>query len=265
MFRSAWLLPLVALLVVAAGGSARAEFVDVELVLAVDVSGSIDSEEANLQRRGYAAAITNPLVVSAIQGGATGRIALTYFEWADDGYQETIVGWQRIDSQASAQVFAAGLASAPALNARRTSIGDALLFAASRFDNNGFEGARLVIDISGDGPNNSGGPVNAARDRVVARGVTINGLPVINNRPNEFGLPTIEDLDLYYAECVVGGPGAFYVVANSFDDFADAILRKMLLEIAGATPPPPLLVQASGRPDIDCLIGERRHRERFGR
>ncbi len=243
---------------------ARSQVVDLELVLAVDVSGSIDSEEANLQRQGYAAAVTNPLVVGAIQGGATGRIALTYIEWADDGYQETIVGWRQIDSLASAQAFAAALAGPPALNTRRTSIGDALLFAAARFEGNGFDGGRQVIDISGDGPNNNGGRVDFARDRVVASGITINGLPVINDRPNEFGLPSIEDLDRYYAECVVGGPGSFFIVADGFEDFAQAILRKMLLEIAGTPPERPLLLRVAGTPAADCTVGERRHRERFG-
>lgn len=251
-------------LLLTAAAPARAQVVDLELVLAVDVSGSIDSEEANLQRQGYAAAVANPLVVSAIQGGATGRIALTYLEWADDGYQQIIVGWRQIDSLASARAFAAALAGPPSLNARRTSIGDALLFAARRFDGNGFDGGRQVIDISGDGPNNSGGRVDLARDRVVASGITINGLPVINDRPNQFGLPSIDDLDRYYAECVVGGPGAFFIVANSFDDFADAILRKMLLEIAGTPPEPPLLLQVADRSAGDCTVGERRHRERFG-
>lgn len=243
--------------------AARSQIVDLELVLAVDVSGSIDSQEANLQRQGYVAAVTNPLVISAIQSGATGRIALTYVEWADK-HQQTIVDWQLIDSLASAQAFAAGLAGPTALIARRTSIGDALLFAAARFDGNGFEGVRQVIDISGDGPNNSGGRVDFARDRVVARGITINGLPVVNDRPNEFGLPSIDELDRYYAGCVVGGPGAFFIVAESFRDFADAILRKMLLEIAGTSPGRPLLLLAAGLPAADCTVGERRQREHFG-
>ena len=242
---------------------AHAEVVDLELVLAVDVSGSIDSEEANLQRQGYVAAITNPLVLSAIQSGATGRIALTYLEWADDGYQETIVDWQQVDSLSSAQAFAAKLASPPSINARRTSIGSALLFAANKFNGNGFEGVRRVIDVSGDGPNNSGGRVDQARDAVVAAGITINGLPVINNRRNEFGLQVMEDLDRYYADCVVGGPGAFFVVARSFDDFAEAILRKMLLEIAGGRPKARLW-NASSHAAIDCTVGERRHQEHFG-
>ncbi len=240
-----------------------AEVVDLELVLAVDVSGSIDSEEANLQRQGYAAAITNPLVVNAIEGGPTGRIALTYIEWADGTHQETIVEWQRVDSLGSAQAFAAALAKPPSINARRTAIGEAVLFAAAKFDGNGFDGVRRVIDVSGDGPNNSGQPVDQARDAVVSRGITINGLPVINDRRNEFGLQSMADLDRYYAECVVGGPGAFYVVANSFDDFADAILRKMLLEIAGRPPEPRLWYAASTEP-MDCAVGERRHREHFG-
>ena len=246
-----------------AAAPARSQLVDLELVLAVDVSGSIDSQEANLQRQGYVAAITNPLVISAIRSGATGRIALTYVEWAD-GYQETIVDWRQIDSLASAQAFAAALAGPPALNARRTSIGDALLFAAARFEGNGFDGGRRVIDVSGDGPNNSGRRVDWARNRVTARDITINGLPVINDRPNEFGLPSIEDLDRYYAECVVGGPGSFFIVAESFQDFANAILRKMLLEIAGIPPERPLLLHATGLPAADCTVGERRHRERFG-
>ena len=212
--------------------------VDLELVLAVDISGSIDPEEAQLQRDGYVAALTDPALLKAIQGGFLGRIAATYVEWAGAEISVTVANWTVIEDERSARNFAATIARAPAHTALWTSIRNAIEFALPQFESNKFQGTRRVIDISGDGPNNKGGLVTVARDRAIAMGVTINGLPIVNNRPSPFGWPAMKDLDLYYGNCVIGGPGAFYIVANSFTDFARAIRKKLILEIAGRTPPP---------------------------
>ena len=207
--------------------------VDIELVLAIDVSGSIDPEEAKLQRQGYVTALTHPKIVDAISRGFLGRIAVTYFEWAGADYRRPIAKWATIQDQASAQAFADSLSEAEISIGRRTSISGAIQYAMPLFDDNGYEGTRRVIDISGDGANNSGALVDVA----VERGITINGLPIVNDRPNRFGFPQLKDLDEYYFHCVVGGTGAFIVVAHGFDSFAQAIHRKLILEIAGLKPP----------------------------
>ena len=217
----------------AAQGAPRPVPVDLELVLAIDVSGSIDQEEAQLQRQGYVDAITDPEIIRAIKGGILGRIAVTYFEWAGEGYQDRVVDWAVIDGEETARAFAAKLAAAPVGTGPWTSISDALDFGARLFPNNGFQGTRRIIDISGDGPNNTGPPVVPARDRAVAQGITINGLPIINDRPTFNRMP-MPNLDLYYRNCVIGGRGAFIVVAETFRTFARAIRRKMILEIADA-------------------------------
>jgi hypothetical protein len=214
--------------------------VDLELVLAVDVSGSIDAEEARQQREGYVAAIADPAVVQAIQAGSERRIAVAYVEWADSDDQRVLVGWTPIEDEASAQRFAGALAEAPARGGLWTSISGAVDFAVPLFDGNGFAGERRVIDVSGDGPNNRGRPVTAARDAAVAGGIVINGLPILNDRPQPFSLPTpVEiELDRYYIDNVIGGPGAFVVPAQNFADFRSAILQKLVREIArdGARP-----------------------------
>ncbi|MEE8445980.1 MAG: DUF1194 domain-containing protein [Alphaproteobacteria bacterium] len=206
--------------------------VDLELVLAIDISGSIDEEEARLQRQGYIDAITDPEIIRAIRGGILRRIAVTYFEWSGDGYQDPVIGWTLIDGLETARAFAAELDSAPLGTGPWTSISDAIDFGARLFAGNGFEGTRRIIDISGDGPNNTGGPVTPARDQAVASGLTINGLPIMNDRPTFSRIP-MPNLDLYYRHCVIGGRGAFIVVAKDFRTFARAIRRKMILEIAG--------------------------------
>lgn len=226
--------------------------VDLELVLAIDVSGSIDAEEARLQRQGYVDAIADPEVVRAIRSGILGRIAVTYFEWAGDGWQTPVMGWTLIDGPETAQAFAQRLSSAPIGSGPWTSISDAIRFAAPLFDGNAYEGSRRIVDISGDGPNNMGGLVTLARDAAVAQRITINGLPIMNDRPN-LSRPPMPNLDLYYENCVIGGPGAFIVVAHGFASFARAIRRKLILEIAGLSPPAhghtiPGLAQAAGPP-----------------
>jgi hypothetical protein len=213
--------------------------VDLELVLGVDVSGSIDTEHAYLQRSGYARALTDRRVVEAIQSSSFGRIALTYVEWADDSLQRTVVDWQVIDGLASAKDFARRLGGAPTVTEARTSISALIDYCVPLFANNGFEGARQVIDVSGDGENNVGRAVTLARDAAVNAGVTINGLPIIR----EGLLPWDEDrdrrrnLDTYYRDSVIGGPGAFVVVVKDYNGFAEAIISKLLKEIAELPPP----------------------------
>ncbi len=238
-------------------GPAASEPVDLELVLAVDVSGSVDPEEARLQRDGYVAALSDPDVIRAIRQGMLGRIAVTYVEWAGAETAYTVVEWGLIKDDESARDFANKIANAPLQTALWTSISNAIEYALPRFKNNGFEGTRRVIDISGDGPNNQGGLVTQRRDLAVAAGITINGLPIVNDRASPFGWPALPNLDLYYANCVIGGPGAFYVVANSFKDFARAVRKKLILEIAKGSPHERLF-RAAARTPPPCDIGERR-------
>jgi len=206
--------------------------VDLELVLAVDISRSIDEEEAQMQRAGYRAALTDPEVMQAIQAGMLGRIALTYVEWAGEGAQQVIIPWTLIGTDQDAQGFADLLAQAPIRFAMWTAIGDAIDFSAALFEANGFDGTRRVIDVSGDGPSNNGPRIDQARDRAVDAGITINGLPILNDRPSPGGFPGVANLDLYYSDCVIGGPGAFIVPAEGFEAFGRAIRSKLLLEIA---------------------------------
>jgi len=210
--------------------------VDLELALAVDVSRSIDASEARLQRLGYIAAFRDPDVIHAIRAGMLGRIAVTYFEWAGVDYPDVVVGWTIIDDSASAFAFAEELGRTTPNTARRTSISRAIEFALPLFDGNGFEGTRRVVDVSGDGPNNWGRLVTIARNEAVAEGVTVNGLPILDDGGGMFSNFNIPDLDLYYRDCVIGGPGAFVVVAADFSDFARAVRRKLILEIAGHKP-----------------------------
>ena len=257
------LLILVALLTVAAGPATAAEPlipVDLELVLAVDVSGSIDDEEALLQREGYINAFRHPDVLRAIQGGFLRRIAVSYYEWAGFGHIRIIADWAVVEDSRTALAFADSLTRDLPQTARRTAISAAIEFAVPYFERNGFEGTRRVIDISGDGPNNWGTPVIIARDKAVAAGVTINGLPIVNGREGPSGWPQDPDLDLYYRDCVIGGPGAFIVVANSFEDFAAAIRRKLILEIAGREPPI-RIEPVAARTAPPCDIGEQRWRD----
>ena len=213
---------------------ARAEqiAVDLELVLAVDVSGSVDRDEAALQRQGYLAALVHPKVVQAIRSGPLGRIALAYVEWAGDRYQRTAVDWGMVEDESSAQAFAAALAASPITSERWTSISAGIDYAVNLLETNPFAGSRRVIDVSGDGYNNSGRPVTAARDEAVEKGITINGLPILNDRPGPGGWPPAVDLDKYYEANVIGGAGSFLVPAQSFETFAEAILKKLILEIA---------------------------------
>lgn len=218
--------------------AARADLlpVDLELVMAVDVSGSIDAEELQMQREGYIAAFADSEVVRAITRGVLGRIAVAYTEWGSYGHQRLVVDWMLIKDRETANAFSAALAAAPIRGGVGTSISGAIEFALPMFGHNGYEGTRKVIDISGDGPNNSGGLVTQARDRAAAAGVAINGLPIINDRPNRMHFPSLPDLDKYYEGCVITGEGSFVIVAGNFEAFGEAIRRKLILEIAGLQP-----------------------------
>lgn len=233
--------------------------VDVELALAVDVSLSMSVEELEIQRDGYASALTDPLVLAAIADGVHGKIAVTYFEWAGEGTQRVIIPWTLISDRKGAEAISSVLTALPPRLARRTSISGAIEFAASQFTDNGFRGLKRVIDISGDGPNNMGPPVETARDVATSTGITINGLPLMTNGGlvSAFNIP---DLDVFYTECVIGGPGSFMMPVNEWSQFPEAIRRKLVLELARSDEAEsdlaPLLRVAAREP-YDCLIGER--------
>src|SRR5690606_30955848 len=247
----------------------RVANVDIELILAVDISGSIDPDEARLQRDGYARAIADPAVVKAIRSGVHGRIAVSYFEWADAMTQGSLVEWMLISDQASAEAVARRLLEHPIRTARRTSISGAIQYAIPIFGSGEYRAARRALDLSGDGPNNDGPRVDLVRDQALAAGIVINGLPIMNGRVNTWGFPVLEDLDLYYEGCVIGGPGSFVVVAESFDTFFEAVRRKLILEIASAPHVPPawqqggpvIRAQSASRYARGCDIGERQSNE----
>ena len=225
----------------AAAGAAAAPFVrtaraeeavDVSLVLAVDVSRSIDEDEARLQREGYRLAVADAVVVAAIRGGMIGAIGLAYVEWAGIEYQRTILPWRRIAGQADADAWAQELAEAPRMSLSWTSISGAIRHSRAVMAECPWEATRKVIDVSGDGVNNSGPPADRERDAAVAEGITINGLPIINDRPTFGRLPPVP-LDDYFRENVIGGDGCFMIVAEDFESFGQAVKRKLIREIAG--------------------------------
>lgn len=233
--------------------------VDLELVLAVDVSYSMDTEEQALQREGYATAVVSREFLDALRLGPIGRIAVEYVEWAGDGEQKVVVDWRVIDGPQTAKAFADAVLGAPLRRVYRTSISSALLFSADQFDLNGYKGLRRVIDVSGDGVNNQGPPVALARDAVVERGITVNGLPLLLKRAASSALD-VPELDVYYEDCVIGGPGAFVIPVQRMEEFARAIKTKLVMEVAGVVPPPgPGLVQraAAPQPRVSCTIGEK--------
>lgn len=231
--------------------------VDLELVLAVDISGSMDPDEQDLQRAGYVAALRHPDVAEAVKAGPLGRIAITYFEWAGPDAYRVAVPWTVIDGATSFDAFAAKVAAAPINRMRGTSISTALFVSRDLFKDNPFTGERLVVDVSGDGPNNMGPPVLNARDILVSEGIVINGLPImLKQGGGNFG--SINDLDIYYRDCVIGGIGSFTVPVRERGQLADAIRRKLVLEIAGLTPSPEARVMHART--TDCLIGERQRR-----
>jgi len=219
--------------------------VDLELVLAVDISYSVDEDEARRQREGYVAALAHPDVISAIEGGPLGRIAVTYVEWADSRFQRAAADWTVIGSEEDALGFAAAVAAAPLERGHYTAIGSAIADSVRRIETNQYDGHRRLIDISGDGPQNQGMDLNEARAMADDARIIINGLPVITDQPGRWVRPVEVNLDDYFEENVVTGPGAFVLAARTADEFRTAILRKMTLEIAGAAPSPIELVQAA--------------------
>ncbi|HEY4168007.1 MAG TPA: DUF1194 domain-containing protein [Reyranella sp.] len=269
--------------------------IDLALALGIDISGSIDPDEAKLQRQGYVMAFRDPVIVKAILGGPNGRIAVAYYEWSDSWMQKLLVDWTLLDSEPAIAAFADQLDEAPISIARRTSISGAIRYAVPLFGRSPYEPVRKVLDISGDGSNNDGGLVTDMRYEALKEKIVINGLPIMNDRPNPFGFPNEEDLDRYYLACVTGGPRSFVEVARNFEDFPRAIRKKLLQEVADRGPRSdfdiglgPLtegtqLAQA-GRPkphededytkfvrpeyELGCDVGERRSREfwqrRFG-
>ena len=237
--------------------------VDLELILAVDVSYSMDPDEQALQREGYILGLTSPEFLNALKQGAHGRIAITYFEWAGIADQKVLVPWRIIDGEATARAFTDQMAAAPYRRAYRTSISGALLYASPLFDANPFHGLRRTVDVSGDGVNNQGPPVTIIRDELLAKNVTINGLPIMLKRPMAASMD-IENLDVYYEDCVIGGPGAFVVPIKELERFKDATRTKLVLEVAGRTPPARVVPVASEAPRISCMIGERMWQYRWG-
>ena len=228
--------------------------VDVELVLAVDVSYSMDMDELAIQREGYAQAIVSKEFLQALKSGPHGKVSVTYFEWAASTDQKIIIPWRVIDGPETADAVANEIMKTPIRRASRTSISGAINFAMPLFDENPHRGLRRVIDISGDGPNNNGGPVVAARDAALEKGVIINGLPIMVKEPS-YSTMDIDNLDFYYEDCVIGGPGSFVVTIKDREKFKEAIRTKLLLEIAGRTPERPIVPVAGKEPRVNCMIG----------
>jgi len=209
--------------------AAMVESVDLELVIATDVSPSIDAKEAYLQREGIAEAFLNPEVVKAIESGSLGKIAVAAIDFSSRQYNRVVADWHVIHDKESAAAFADTMRKARTRVGRRTSISDGIELAQLLIETNLFLGTRKVIDVSGDGPNNWGRPVNVARDEAVEKGITINGLPILGSSSG---------LDAYYENCVIGGPASFVVAAHGFEDFARAIRNKLIQEIASDTREP---------------------------
>jgi hypothetical protein len=220
---------------VLSAAAAHGQNVDLQLVLAADVSRSIDDGEFDLQRKGYAAAMTDPRVLKAIRGGINRQIAVTFIEWSGAGEETVVVDWAVIRDEEDAGSFAATMLAAPRSFIGRTSISGAIDFAMTRFAQAATRSEHHIIDISGDGTNNSGRGVTDARDEALAAGVTINGLAIINDKPNPgyaFHTQPPEGLPEYYRRNVIGGAGAFLLVVENFQSFADALTNKLVTEIA---------------------------------
>lgn len=228
---------------IAARSAHAAEEVDVELVLAVDVSRSVDAEEMEMQMQGYAAAFRDPRLAEGIAGGPLGAIAVTLFVWSDWNIQHTLVPWMRLDGPATCARFAAAVEGASRETYLYTSISGAITHAARQFGTR-FSGLRQVVDISGDGVNNSGPPLAEAREAALDQGIVLNGLAVLDRTPQPSALLAgIPPVDEYYRDEVIGGPGAFLMVAEGYDAFQGAVRRKIIREIA--TGPGPLVERAT--------------------
>lgn len=244
-----------------------AKTVDVELVLALDISYSMDLDELALQREGYAQAIVSKEFLQALKTGPTGRIAVTMFEWAASNDQKIVLPWQVIDGPESADAVANEILKSPIRRASRTSISGAINFAVPLLDENPYHGLRRVIDISGDGPNNNGLPVTMARDAALDKGIVINGLPIMVKEPS-YSTMDIDNLDYYYEDCVIGGPGSFVIAIKNRDKFKEAIHTKLVMEVAGRVPERRVIPAAEStprEPRVSCLIGEKIWQDRWGR
>jgi hypothetical protein len=241
-----------------------ANAVDVELILAVDVSYSMDMDELAIQREGYAQAIISKEFLQALKSLPNGKVSITYFEWAASSDQKIIIPWRLIDGPETADAVASEIMKTPVRRASRTSISGAIYFAMPLFDQDPYHGTRRVIDISGDGPNNNGAPVTPARDEAVSKGIVINGLPIMVKEPS-YSTMDIDNLDWYYEDCVIGGPGSFVVPIKDREKFKEAIRTKLLLEVASRTPERRLVPVAEKESRVSCLIGEKIWQDRWGR
>jgi hypothetical protein len=237
--------------------------VKVELVIAVDISYSMDMDELAVQREGYAQAIVSKDFLQALRTGPSSKVAVTYFEWSMSGDEKIIIPWRVIDGPESADVVAAEIMKTPVRRGSSTSISGAINFALRLFEENPYRGLRRVIDISGDGPINNGAPVTGARDAALEKGITINGLPIMVKEPS-YSTTDIDNLDLYYEDCVIGGPGSFVVSIKDRDKFKEAIRTKLVLEVADLTPERRIVPVAEKEPRVPCLIGERLWQDRLG-
>src|SRR6202140_3913598 len=238
--------------------------VDVELVIAVDVSYSMDLDELAVQPEGYARAIVSKGFLQAIKIGPHSKVAVTYFKWSGSSDQKIIIPWRGIGGPESADAVAGEIMKTPVRRGSRTSISGAINFAMPLFDENPYRGLRGVIDISGDGPNNNGAPVTGARDAALEKGITINGLPIMIKEPS-YSTMDIDNLDLYYEDCVIGGPGSFVVSIEDRDKFKEAIRSKLVLEVAGRTPGHRFVPVTDKEPRVSCMIGEKIWQDRWGR
>jgi uncharacterized protein DUF1194 len=241
-----------------------ASTVDVELIIAVDVSYSMDLDELAIQREGYAQAIVSKEFLQALKSLPNGKISVTYFEWAASSDQKIIIPWRLIDGPETADAVSNEIMKTPVRRASRTSISGAIYFAMPLFDEDPYHGMRRVIDISGDGPNNNGAPVTGARDEALSKGIVINGLPIMVKEPS-YSTMDIDNLDYYYEDCVIGGPGSFVVPIKDREKFKEAIRTKLLLEVAGRTPARRVVPVAEKEPRVSCLIGEKIWQDRWGR
>jgi Protein of unknown function (DUF1194) len=241
-----------------------ANAVDVELIIAVDVSYSMDMDELAVQREGYAQAIVSKEFLQALRSLPNGKISITYFEWAASSDQKIIIPWRLIDGPETADAISSEILKTPVRRASRTSISGAIYFAMPLFDEDPYHGTRRVIDISGDGPNNNGAPVTPARDEALSKGIVINGLPIMVKEPS-YSTMDIDNLDWYYEDCVIGGPGSFVVPIKDREKFKEAIRTKLLLEVAGRTPERKVVPVAEKEPRVSCLIGEKIWQDRWGR
>jgi hypothetical protein len=235
VMRHCVLLLLTSLLIGSARLAAAAEPVDLALALVADVSRSIDDKEFVLQKEGYVAAFTDPNVLAAIRGGAIGAIAVCYIEFAGNGQVRKVLDWSLIRDAASAQDFAGRIAEAPRSAYGFTAISAGIDRAVSSFEESGFAAGKRVIDVSGDGTNNSGRSVTQSRDAALALGITINGLTIINDHPQSYIFAHVQPpggLTNWYRENVIGGPGAFVLEVHDFHSFGEAMTRKLITEIA---------------------------------